>query len=315
MCEGSSPMQVAETSAREGRSVEAYAATSVRPCALTCVSYPCTPPRVSSAPNLPAVAPSFRRSQHKDHAQRYGNSPTRMAPFLVPPGALRMQVARNLGIRGVGSAGERVVCTEKDVSSACHAPTGREGGWSAEGKGCGMMEKGETGEGEKCGESKGLSPHLLREEDAISHTKSEHNVGWDREDSERKDQNKERTGEAGESREETDTHDWHVIHEQQFGVGEGMHEDGGVRGWRLGEGVLGEKEGRQIKVATRRQWWVAVTIYRLSWRKDSTQEQDYIPVAKYRRYFARERSTPPASSSRALVGLKTAFSTPDKGQA
>jgi hypothetical protein len=50
-------------------------------------------------------------------------------------------------------------------------------------------------------------------------------------------------------------------------------------------------------------------------RQDSTQEQDYIPVAKYRRYFARERSTPPASSSRALVGLKTAFSTPDKGQA
>jgi U3 small nucleolar RNA-associated protein 14 len=59
----------------------------------------------------------------------------------------------------------------------------------------------------RCGESKGLSPHLLREEDAISHTKSEHNVGWDREDSERKDQNKERTGEAGESREETDTHE------------------------------------------------------------------------------------------------------------
>jgi hypothetical protein len=48
---------------------------------------------------------------------------------------------------------------------------------------------------------------------------------------------------------------------------------------------------------------------------DIRQEQDYISVAKYRRYFARERSTPPASSSRALVGLKTAFSTPDKGQA
>jgi hypothetical protein len=41
--------------------------------------------------------------------------------------------------------------------------------------------------------------------------------------------------------------------EQKFGVGEGMHEDGGVRGWRLGEGAWEEKEGREIKVAARQQ--------------------------------------------------------------
>ncbi|KAJ7890421.1 hypothetical protein B0H13DRAFT_2340939 [Mycena leptocephala] len=62
--ESPSPMQVPETSAREERSVEAYAVPSVRPCALTCVSYPSTPSRVSSALNLPAFSftPPTRRS-------------------------------------------------------------------------------------------------------------------------------------------------------------------------------------------------------------------------------------------------------------
>jgi hypothetical protein len=48
---------------------------------------------------------------------------------------------------------------------------------------------------------------------------------------------------------------------------------------------------------------------------DIRQEQDYIPVAKYGHYFARKRSTPPASCLRAFFGLKTAFSTPNRGQA
>jgi hypothetical protein len=48
---------------------------------------------------------------------------------------------------------------------------------------------------------------------------------------------------------------------------------------------------------------------------DIRQEQEYTPVAKYRRYFARERSTPPASCPRTLFGLKIASSTLDKGQA
>jgi hypothetical protein len=110
------------------------------------------------------------------------------------------------------------VCTEKDVSGLFYAPTWREGPGDGEGA---HAEKWGKGRNEwrvelRMGAAKSARGYgsqnechhiILWEEDAISHAKSEQSVGWDREESERKDENKERTGEGGVRREERDTHE------------------------------------------------------------------------------------------------------------
>jgi hypothetical protein len=143
--------------------VEGYAPPSVRPRVYTCVSYPSTPLRVSSALNLPAFTPSFRRLQHKDHAKGCGNSRTRVLPSLVtwtttssaevvdarrarctsalrvqPSGSVWMRLSQNLRFCKVGSSrvgrrrpGSRsfedegpCACAEGEVSNGSRPPKG-----------------------------------------------------------------------------------------------------------------------------------------------------------------------------------------------